>query len=688
MEKPSRLRFSIDIGGTFTDLVVLDEATGKTIREKARTTPGNPLIGALDVIDKAKLDLTTVERFFVHGSTMASNVLLERKGAKVAFLATKGFRDIQEVGRHEREDDLYNLKYHKPPLIVPRELTFDISERMNYLGEVLVELDTQDVKRVAKILKQKKVEAVAICFLHSYRNPVHERKAKEILINEGYPENAVYISSDVANEYREYHRSMTVIINTYLAPVFETWVRGLEKEFARRGFRGEVIFTKSDGGGMTLEGVIKSPINVLLSGPCGGVIGGQFIADKCNYPNLITMDTGGTSADVAVIKGGQARTEAELTFSRYPILIPNIRIETIGAGGGSIAWIDPGGLLHMGPQSAGASPGPACYAGGGTEPTLTDAFLCNGYIDAGYFLGGEMRLDLDLAINAIKSKVGEPLNMDLYSASHGMFRISISNLAEGVRGLLAEKGDDLREFSLLCYGGASPLLGSYLIDELQIASVIIPIAPANFSAWGMLGIDLKYDLVSTLWEKLDLVSLDEVNSKFEELVKEGLDILDRDLVPTEGRRISKSIDMRYVGQMYDINVPIDFEIDDTSKPRIYEEFNKVYNTIYGYMLKTPARIVSLRVKSIGDIPKPALSYIEVGTSNADAALKGSRKVFCVMKKGFVNHNIYERSKLLANNIVMGPALIEEPTSVTNIPQGYRCEVNKFGHLIITRKGGK
>lgn len=683
MKKQAHLRFSIDTGGTFTDIVVLDENTGTFIMDKSPTTPENTLIGVLNVIDKVKLDLASVGRFFVHGATTAINALIERKGVKTAYIATKGFRDVVEIARYNRPE-MYNIKYHKPEQIVPRELRFEVLERLNARGEVLIELDAEDVRRVARALKKKEIKAVAVCLLHSYKNHVHEREVKETILEE-YPEISVAISSDVVTEHREYERSMTTILNAYLAPVVETWIGELEDEFVRRGFKGRIVLTRSDGGGMTSEAAKGSPINTLLSGPAGGVIGGLYIASNFDHPNLITMDMGGTSFDVCMIKDGQARTEQETKVSGYSILIPNLDIRIIGAGGGSIAWIDVAGALHVGPQSAGARPGPICLGQGGTEPTVTDAALCNGYMDPRYFLGGEMPLDTDLARDGIKSKISEPLNMDLYSGSSGILRIALSNMTEAVKDIAADKGDDPREFSLLCYGGCGPIFGSFLMDELEIPATVIPIAPANFSAWGMLMVDVRHDFASTLMSKLDVVGTDELNNRFGELVKKGMDTLASEGVDSQDRKVFKSLDMRYSGQEHTVSVPVDFSINGDGKTRIYEEFNRAYNEVYGYTLKQPAEVVNLRIMAIGEIPKPTLREIRAGTKQAEAAQKRNRKVFSFMKGDWIDHKVYERSKLLANNVVTGPALIEEPTSVTVVGEGHQCEVDRLGNLIITRR---
>jgi N-methylhydantoinase A len=681
-----RLRFAIDTGGTFTDIVVLDEDTGNFRMDKVPTTPSNVLIGTFSAIEKAKLDLANIEKFFIHGSTMAMNCLLERKGTKTAFVATKGFRDVPEIARYDRPE-LYNIKYKRPPSPVPRDLAFEVSERVDYKGNVLVDLDIEDVRRVARILKKKKVESVAVCFLHAFKKPAHERKAKEIILEE-YPEVSVSISSDIVSEHREYERSMTVILDAYLKSTVQAWVGAVEQELTRRGFKGRVIITRSDGGGMTSELAMENPVNTLLSGPAGGVIGGLYYANNLNRKNLVTIDMGGTSCDVCMIKDGEAMVKYEARIGDWRILIPTMSINTIGAGGGSIAWIDTAGVLHVGPQSAGASPGPICYAQGGVEPTITDAALVNGYIDPGYFLGGEIPLHLDSAKSGIENKVGKALDMDLQSASSGMLRIASSNMAEAIKGTTVDQGEDVREFELLCYGGAGPLFGAYLIGELGMPAAIIPIAPAAFSAWGMLMIDIRHDFSQTVAEALDRANLSEINNILQEMVKRGEDTLASEKIPAESRMTFTSLDMRYADQEHTVNVPIDFVIDQKAKDRIYEEFTKVYKRVWGYTLEgQPAAIRHLRVTSIGKIPKPKLAELQVGTRKPDAALKGNRRVFCFMDRKWANYSVYDRSKLLANNLISGPALIEEPTCVITVPQGYQCEVDKVGNLIITKKEG-
>jgi len=678
-----RLRFAIDTGGTFTDIVVLDEDTGEFIVEKAPTTPSNTLIGVLDSIKKAKLDLARVERFFIHGATTGMNCLLERKGARTGYVTTKGFRDVPEIGKHDRPQ-LYNIKYKKPPPIVPRELTFEVTQRGDYTGRVLVDLNIEEVRQVARLLKKKRVESVAVNYLHAYKNPDHERKTREIILEE-YPEVSVSISSDVAMEHREYERSMTVILDAYLKKEIQSWIGNLENELVQSGFKGRVIITRSDGGGMTSELAMSNPIHTLLSGPAGGVIGGIYFANDLNYRNIVTIDMGGTSTDVCLIRNGLAMMKDEARIGDFRLLMSNMSIKTIGAGGGSIGWIDVAGALHVGPQSAGANPGPICYKQGGTEPTITDAAMSSGYLDPGYFLGGEMPLDLDSAKKGIGDNIGKPLNMNLELASSGILRIALSNMAEAIRVITIGQGEDPRDYHLLCYGGGGGLFGAYLIGELEMPSAIVPIAAANFSALGMLMVDIRHDFSQTFIQPLNTINFDELNGKARELLQKGEVTLQSEGIAPGDREIHVSLDMRYTAQEHTVNVPINFAMDEKAKDKIYEEFTKVYKQVWRYSLPQPAAIVHLRVTAIGKVPKPKLREIKAGNTKPDEAQKGKREVFDFIDRKWANFNIYERSKLLANNTINGPAIIEESTTTTTVPNGYQCAVDMLGNLVIRRR---
>lgn len=678
MTSSNRIRFAVDTGGTFTDIVVLDEQTGDFTISKASTTPHDVLEGLLNVIQKASIDLSTVGRFFVHGSTTALNALLERKGVKTAYVATRGFRDVPQIGRINRPE-MYNPKYQKPQQIVPRHLRFEVTERLSADGAVLTALDEADVARVARELADQEVRAVAVCLLHAYRNPSHELRVKAILQREA-PHISVTLSSQVAAEQREYERSSTTILNAYLAPIVERSLDELERTLREHGFKSDIVLTKSDGGGMSAAAARTAAINTLLSGPAGGVIGGLYIAEVTGYKNLVTADVGGTSFDVGVIKHGTATANQELTAAGFPVLIPNLDIRTIGAGGGSIAWLDAAGALHVGPRSAGAQPGPICYSRGGTEPTVTDAALVSGYIDPDYFLGGEMRVDAELAGRGIVEKIARPSGLDLTAAANGILKIVVSHMTGAVRDILSESGDDPRDFGLLCYGGGGPLFAAALLDELRLPCAIVPVVPANFSAWGMLMIDIRHDVVKVVGRQLATLSSAELREEFSTLEREALEVLEREGVEKSRQRLFRSLDMRYAGQGHSVAVSFDADIGDT----IYESFQRAYRDVYGYTMDMPADVVNLRIKAIGEIPKPRLRRLSQDDADAQSAFKGWRSVVDMIDGVASEHAIYERGRLLAGNRVAGPAIIEESTTITPVRPGQQCVVDPHGNLVITR----
>ena len=680
MNDTKSLRFAIDTGGTFTDIVVVDEASGHFAIEKAATTPEDTLVGVLNAIDKAGVDLTKVGGFFVHGSTTALNAMLERKGVKTAFITTRGFRDVPEIMRYNRPE-MYNPKYRKPPQIVPRSLRFEVTERMNVKGEVLTPLAEDEVREIAARIRAEEVKAVAVCLIHGFRNAAHERRIRDVL-KEELPEVAVAISSEVAPEHREFERGITTILNAYLAPVVERWVGNLERELERRGFAGDVVLTKSDGGGMTTGSAKRSPINMLLSGPSGGVIGGLHMAGATDYANLVTMDVGGTSFDIATIRDGRATVHQETMACGFPVLISNLDIRTIGAGCGSLAWIDDGGALHMGPQSAGAVPGPICYQRGGVEPTVTDAFVINGFIDPANFLGGQMALDTEPLMAAIQTRVAVPLGLAPLQASSGMLRIVMSNMAEAIKDMLSETGDDVRDFAMLCFGGGGPMFGAYLMDELQMPAAIIPIVPSTFSAFGMLMVDVRHDVVEAVSMALEAFVGDELEMRYGRLEEEGLDRLEREGIPEERRSVGRVAEMRYSGQEH--SVPVDLTPNMPTEA-IYAAFEAAYKGVFGYNLGAPAEIVNLRVRAVGAIPKPAVRDIEAGGASPDPALKGDRPVHEFMAQTWDDWKVYDRAKLLAGHVVAGPALIEEATTTTVVRDGQNCKVDRRGNLVITRR---
>lgn len=682
MTECCNVRFSIDTGGTFTDIVVIDESDGNYFIEKVSTTPANTLVGVLNAIDKAGLKLDEIDNLFMHGSTTALNAMLERKGVKTAFVTTAGFRDVPEIMRFNRAE-MYNPKYRKPQPIVPREMRFEVSERVTASGEVLAPLNEDDVRRTAIEIAASGARAVAVCLLHAHRFAGHEQRIKQLL-EEHLVDIPVVISSQVAPEHREFERGMTTILNAYLAPVVDNWIRNLQTALGERGFKGRVLLTKSDGGAMTPDATRRSPINMLLSGPAGGVTGGVRLAEMIDVPNLITMDVGGTSFDIAMIRDGVASINRETELGGYPFLIPNLDIRTIGAGGGSIAWIDGAGAVHVGPHSASAVPGPVCYGRGGTEPTVTDAFLVNGFIEAETFLGGEMALDEAGARKAILDRIAEPLGLDAGQASSGILRITMNNMAEAVKSIAAETGDDHRRFDMLCFGGGGPMFGAYLVDELGMQSAIIPPVPSTFSAFGMLMVDVRHEVAETIVTPLDMLAPQDLERRYSALEKRGQELLDAESIAREHRSGSRIAELRYAGQEHavSIEVAVGFATAD-DMAALYASFEKRYASQFGYALHKPAELVNIRVIAVGEIAKPSIRELEAGK---DTPAQGTRLVQDFITLEWQEAALHDRDRLKFGDVVTGPALIIERTTTTVVRAGQLCRVDRLGNLLITRVG--
>jgi N-methylhydantoinase A len=503
------VRVATDIGGTFTDLVYLDEQSGRVGTAKVDTTPPDFERGVLDVMQKAELDPKAIE-FFVHGTTVIINAITERTGAKTALITTKGFRDVLEITRANRPD-IYNFYYTKPKPFVPRYLREEVTERVNYKGEILTPLDEGEVRRVVEQLRKEGVEAIAVCFLHSYSNPEHETRCGK-LIRELWPEVSVTLSHEVTKEWREYERTSTTVLNSYVKPIAGRYLDLLEQRLRREGVPGSLYLMQSNGGTATFAAAKRSPIAVVESGPVAGVLGSQALGELLGEKNLISFDMGGTTAKCSLIEDGQVKVTTEYRIERtrtrpgYPIKVPVVDIVEIGAGGGSIAWLDAVGALHVGPKSAGAQPGPACYGRGGEEPTVTDANVLVGRINPEYFLGGEIPLDVERARRAM-TKISQPLGVEVEEAALGVIQLANANMVNALKLISLYRGYDPRDFTLVAFGGAGPMHAAALAKELSVKRVLIPPNPAVFSAWGMLGTDLRYDIVQTRIGRLDQADL-------------------------------------------------------------------------------------------------------------------------------------------------------------------------------------
>lgn len=681
------LRIAVDIGGTFTDMACFDEASGEISFGKALSTHGHLHEGIQNTLDGAGVDLAH-GYLFLHGSTIAINTLLERNGANTALLITEGFRDIYEIGRVNRPD-AYNLFFSKHVPLVPRSQRHEVSERLRADGSLHKPLDEEGVRDLARRLRHERIEAVAVLLLHSYRNPDHERRVKAIL-QEEMPGAFVTASHELSQEYREFERVSTAVANAYVGPRVSAYLGELETHLEEKGFRGDFYAVQSTGGLFPLEHARRDCVRMLESGPAAGVIGAQAICAQLGLPDSIAFDMGGTTAKAGVISEGRPLTTGSALIGGYekalPIQIPMMDIFEVGTGGGSIARIELGSSLRVGPRSAGSMPGPVCYGRGGTEPTVTDANLILGRLDEHNFLGGEMPLYLDRARQAMEEKVATPLGLDATRAADGILRIAVTQMSHAVKAVTTERGLDAGSFTMVVYGGAGPLHASAIAREIGIRKVLIPYAPGYFSAYGMLFSDLRYDYVRSVFRRLAGLSFDEIEAIYKEMEDEGRAAIGASQIRPEEIVFERAADMRYVGQEHAVTVDLPhvyFEAKD--RVAIKNHFDEVHTVRYGTAApKEPADIVSLRVTVMGRMRKPPRNEVAIGQATPEAtALRAHKPVFFRSAGDYVSTAVYKRDLLKSGNVIPGPALIEEHASTTVVQPGDHLQVDAFGNLQIS-----
>ena len=678
------LRLSADVGGTFTDVAAFDEPTGRLQLGKTLTTPSR-LVTGIDIgVGKAGAEFAAA-KLFLHGTTIAINTILERTGACSALLTTQGFRDIYEIGRVNRPES-YNLFFRKHMPLIERDMRFEIRERMDAEGKVLIPLDEDEVRAVAGEAVKRGAKAIAILFLHSYRNPDHERRAKRV-VGEAFPDLFVTASHELSQEYREYERTSTAAANAYVGPRVRRYLSEMDCHLKETGFGGSFLIVQSTGGLFDIDEAQSSCIRMLESGPAAGVIGSKTLCANIGLQNAIAFDMGGTTAKAGVIHNGEVLMTGGALIGGYatglPLQIPMIDIQEVGTGGGSIARVEAGGALRVGPESAGAQPGPVCYGQGGTEPTITDCNLVLGRLAFDRFLGGEMKLDLDAACAAIDAKLAKPLGLDPIEAADGILRIAATKMSHMVRWVTTERGLDAADFALIAYGGAGPLHAAMIARELRIGRVVIPHAPGHFSAYGMLFADLRRDFVNTWFTPLAEASFDDMEAFFATMEKQGAEDIARGRDATAGLTIQRGADMRYVGQEHAVTVDIPLHLFKTQdRDGIKKRFDAVHETRYGYAAaQEKAEIVSLRSATIGMMPKPPLDRLKSGATGPDAAFRGKRPVY-FSGEGMVATLTYDRNLLEAGDRIAGPALIEEHASTTVVHPKDVLEVDVFGNLLI------
>lgn len=672
-------RLSTDVGGTFTDGVLLDETTGAIKVSKVSSTPQNPAIGTIQSIERFKIPLDEVA-FLVHGTTVVINALIEGKGAKAALITTEGFRDVLEIGRSNRTE-MYDALYKKPRPLIPRFLRLEVKERIGADGQVLIPLDIGDLGRIIEHLQNEKVESIAVCLLNAYANSKHEQEIGELL-SERYPEAAVSLSHNITRRYYEYERTSTAVQNAYVMPVVRGYLQSLEEELTKRRFGRVLQIMQSNGGVMASPVAREIPIAMVESGPAAGAIGAAQLAGLIGYKNVISYDMGGTTAKTSIIKGGLPETADQYLVEGRPILLPVVDLREIGAGGGSIAWIDEAGALHVGPQSAGADPGPACYMQGGAEPTVTDANLQLGILDPGYFLGGEMKISPQLAREAVH-KVAGYFDISVDEAALGIIKIVNTNMSGLLQSMTVKRGYDPREFAMVAFGGAGPTHAAAIARELNIPTVIVPPSPGVFSAWGMLMADLRHDFTQTYIERMSAADIELVNTMFKDLKLRVKELFKRENIADENILMTSEMDLRYYGQEHTLTVPAPSTLTDGDKGSLERSFDELHLRIYGHNAPgEPKEIVSLKIIGIGKVKKPLPKTITRGReAPVPESELGERRVY-LGENEYGEFAIYRRDKLSAGNSIRGPAIIEEPTSTTVVGNDQTCSVDRYGNLII------
>ena len=680
-------RLGVDVGGTFTDLALYDVENDRLEFAKTPSTPDDQTLAVADGVRHLadRLGLRSQDiAFFIHGTTVAINTLLERKGARTALITTAGFRDVLQIGRQDRPV-LYDWRVRRPEPLVPRHLRFEARERVLHTGEVLVPLEVESLATVLEALREAEVDAVAVCLLHSYANPSHERAIGDLLA-EALPGATVALSSDVLPEFKEYDRMSTTTINAYVGPGTARYLRALRDRVAEVGVGADVHIMQSNGGVTGAETAAERPVRTILSGPAAGVIGGVALAGQAGQPNVITIDMGGTSFDISLSYEGEVRHTQESEIEGFPVKVPMVDIHTLGAGGGSIAWIDPGGALRVGPRSAGADPGPACYGKGGEEPTVTDGNLVLGRLSATGFLGGDMMLDVDLARQAVQERIAGPLGLGLEEAAEGIVRVVNATMLKGIRVVSVAKGYDPREFCVVAFGGAGPVHASELARELDIPQVLVPIAPGVTSALGLLMADMRHDYVRTVLRLAQESAPDELGGRYVEMESEALAQMDREGIERDSVKLLRLADARYLGQGFELEVPVDGgKLGPAHTADLVERFHQAHRRRYGYESHdNPVEIVNLRVVALADLPRPALAAASLdGTANPTGAMTGEREVYFDGKS--LSTAVYDRARLNPGDVISGPAIVEQLDTTTVVWPDQTARVDAYTNLMLDRR---
>ena len=677
-------RIGVDSGGTFTDICLFDEDTGRIAVWKVSSTPDDPSRGiAQGVVEgMGRVGVTPAELcYFGHGTTVGTNALIQHRGVKTGLITTDGFRDLLEIGRQKRPD-LYDMQADKPAVLVARDLRLEVPERVRHDGTIETVLDEDAVRLAAHALRAAGVEAVAVCFLYGFVRPEHEQAALRIL-GEEFPAAYACAGHAVAPEFREYERLSTTVVNAYLGPVMRRYIERLAERLVQLGVTVAPHLTQSNGGVIGFEQAVRLPVRMVLSGPSTGVVAAEEVGRLAGFPDLITFDMGGTSTDVALLTGGRCRLASEAVVHGYPIKAPMLDIHTVGAGGGSIAYVDSGGLLKVGPRSAGADPGPVCYGKGNTQATVTDANVVLQTLNPEYLLGGRMVVRQDLARAAI-GRLAARLGMDVMATAQGIVSVVTANMARAIRVISVQRGHDPRDYTLMAFGGAGPLHAARLARELDVSRVLVPRNPGILCAMGLLLTDLRADFAVTRLRTLGAAALPEIEAAFRVLSGQAADWFAAEGIADDAQRIARTVDMRYAGQNYELPVALhEGRVTAGSLDELADGFAAAHQRMYGFVAADePVQLVTYRIAAAGVVRKAALTPQAEAGANAAGALAGRREAWFPEAGGFVSCPVYDRDRLLAGNRIIGPAIVEQMDSTTVVLPGMTGHVEPYLNLIL------
>ena len=682
------VRVGIDTGGTFTDVVAIDESSGRIVSTKTPSTPADPSEGFMTGVAKIlehmgseAAELTTVS----HGTTVATNALLQEDFTGLGFITTEGFRHVLEIARQSVPEGYGNSYFWvKPERIVPLHLVREVPERLDASGEIVRAFDEGAAVSVARWYREQGINSVAVCFVNAYVNPVHEQRMRAVL-NAEHPDCAVSISSDVLREYREYERSITTLVDAFVKPKVSQYITGIKIRLDDSSTHTVPFYVmKSNGGVMSADEIGGQPITTILSGPAAGVLGAAMVAQQAAFDSVLTLDAGGTSTDVSVVRRGEPTMTTEGSVGRWPVKVPMVDVVTVGTGGGSIAWVAPDGGLKVGPRSAGADPGPLCYRRGGTEPTTTDAHLALGRIPPA-LLGGELALDTGAARSGLEL-LGERVELDVERCAAGVLEIAAWNQANAIRQVTVRRGLDVRDFAMIAFGGSGPLQACRLIDVLDLHAAIVPLNPGNLSALGLLTVDVRNDYVQTFVMRHDDVDAPELAAEFAALEERAAAALSTEGFDAENHLLARSADLRYYGQAFEVRVAaptgrIDAGFSAEVRGRFHDEHERLYGYCYRNDENQAVEWVNLRVAGIGPITRPELGELRAGRG-PDKAVTGTRPVY--FDGTWHDASLYERTRLGAGDVVRGPAVIEEFGSTLPLAPGFTGRVDGRANLVVRR----